>query len=86
MPENVDSASGHPLRVTALAALRTGDRIEALLAVREKRGIAPYRGGHVQTLVLGDRTGSLAGKVWLAGAGEAQKGQRGDREQAPGAA
>ncbi|MDX1612473.1 MAG: OB-fold nucleic acid binding domain-containing protein, partial [Candidatus Thermoplasmatota archaeon] len=48
-----------------LRDLLPGQEIEADLALREKRGIAPYQSGYFYRLVLGNRTGEVPAKVWL---------------------
>lgn len=48
-----------------LGTLASGHAIEALLAIRDKRGVSPYQHGFYYTVVLGNRTGEIVAKVWL---------------------
>lgn len=47
-----------------LSDLMPGQHLQGRLAVRRKRGMARYQGGHYYTLVLGNATGELPAKVW----------------------
>ncbi len=47
-----------------LTDLMPGQHLQGRLAVRSKRGMARYQGGHYYTLVLGNATGELPAKVW----------------------
>lgn len=48
-----------------IGSLDPGDRVDAPLAVRTNRGLAPYADGFYLTLELGNATGELPAKAWL---------------------
>lgn len=44
--------------------LEEGTRIEATLAIKDKRGVKSYKGGNFFTLELGNRKGEIKAKYW----------------------
>lgn len=56
-----------------LNELKEGQKIEAALAIKDKRGVKSYKGGSFFTLELGNRTGEIQGKYWGGSNEEVQK-------------
>ncbi len=56
-----------------LNEVEDGEKIETVLAVKDKQGVQTYQNGEFFTLKLGNKTGEINAKYWGKGDGEAQK-------------